>query len=247
MNYTAKDHAFLYGVIAQTALKLYPGCTDAVVSGIKEYGMQRGSRMAQTARAFGDEATMQNYLAYGEWAAGPGEMDVHIVQSSPLSVWNVRRCPWSEEWKERGMLDVGKLYCAYVDTALVKGFNPELVLGIGPTQTAGDSFCLFEWNGADMTPEAAAENKRRQERAGTARLRPWLYHMAHIYKTMGGHLGKTLGEGARAAVYAEADRIAASRYGEDCVAALHAGLLVDYWVSPSCLPSGSLPDLFRFS
>jgi hypothetical protein len=51
MNYTARDHAFVYGAIAQAALSRYLGCEQALVDGIKTYGLQRGTRMAQAAAA----------------------------------------------------------------------------------------------------------------------------------------------------------------------------------------------------
>jgi len=244
MNYTARDHAFVYGAIAQAAFSLYPGCAQVLVDGIKTYGLQRGARMAQTAAAHGDTLNMQHYMAYGEWAPAPGEMDVRVPETSPSAVWNVYKCPWQQEWAEQGMLDVGKLYCAYVDAELVHGFHPALELGTGATQTAGDSFCYFKWTGADMTPEHTEENNKIKEDVGAARLRPWAYHMAHIYKTLGEHMEKALGANARAAVCKAADERLTLRYGADCVVMLHAGLTVDYWVTPYGKKMETISSLF---
>lgn len=244
MNYTARDHAFVFGAVAQAALSLYPGCERALVEGIKAYGRERGGRMAQNAEVFGDTLTMQHYLAYGEWAPAPGEMDIRIPETSPSAVWNVYKCPWQQEWAEQDMLDVGRLYCAYVDAELVRGFNPELELGTGTTQTAGNAFCYFKWNGADMTAEHVEENNAIKEKAGPARLRPWAYHMAHIYKTMGEHLERALGAEGRAAVYQAADERLAARYGTDCVDMLHAGLVIDYRVTPFGKKTDALAHLF---
>ncbi|MGI6623674.1 MAG: L-2-amino-thiazoline-4-carboxylic acid hydrolase [Acetivibrionales bacterium] len=244
MKYTARDHAFVYGTIAKTALSLYPDCKEALIEGIKTYGRQRGFRMAQTASCFGDDLDMQHYLAYGEWSPQPGEMDIEVPEVSPSAVWHVKRCPWKQEWAEKDMLDVGKIYCAYVDSELVRGFNPDLKLGTGKTQTAGDEYCYFKWVGADMSQQNLEENNRIKEKVGNVRLRKWSYHMAHIYKTMGECLQQALGADARARIYEEADKKLLERYGKGCVDLMHAGLTIDYWITPSLKPMHLLKELF---
>lgn len=245
MKFTARDHAFVYGVIAQ---EITAACADSAVileEAIKIYGLQRGSRMGQTADLYGDARTMQHYMAYGEWAPAPGEMDIAIPEESPSAVWNVKKCPWNQEWTEQGMLEVGRLYCKYVDRELVHGFNPELELGIGTTQTGGDEYCYFKWNGADMTPEHKAENAEIAGKVGSVRLKTWAYHMGHIYKTMGQVLEEHAGAQTRGAVYAAADKRIAQRYGEETVELMHAGLMLDYWVTPSGKAAALLEHMFR--
>lgn len=244
MKFTARDHAFVYGVIAQEIISCCPDAETILEEAIKTYGLQRGSRMGQTCDAFGDKRTMQTYMAYGEWAPAPGEMDIAIPEESPSAVWNVKKCPWSQEWAEKGMMDVGKYYCKYVDRELVHGFHPDLELGTGTTQTAGDEFCYFKWNGADMTPEHKAENAAIGEKVGQVRLKTWAYHMGHIYKTMGQVLEQHVGEQVRAKVFGQADHRLAQRYGQEMVELMHAGLVLDYWVTPSCKPTHFLAQMF---
>ena len=98
MKFTARDHAFVYGVIAQEVMSR---CTDAeeiLKDAITVYGLQRGSRMGQTCDLFGDERSMQTYLAYGEWAPAPGEMDIAIPEESPSAVWNVKHALGCKAW-----------------------------------------------------------------------------------------------------------------------------------------------------
>ena len=105
MKFTARDHAYVYGVIAQEIMSRCEGAEAILEEAIKVYGLQRGSRMGQTCDLFGDERSMQTYMAYGEWAPAPGEMDIAIPEESPSAVWNVKKCPWSQEWTEKGMLE----------------------------------------------------------------------------------------------------------------------------------------------
>lgn len=188
---------------------------------------------------------MQTYLAYGEWAPAPGEMDIVVTRSSPSAEWHVMKCPWSQEWAEQGMNAVGKYYCQFVDRELVHGYNPQLELGTGTTQTAGDPYCYFQWTGADMTAEHIAENAAIANKVGTVRLKTWAYHMGHIYKTMGCVIEETLGKAAYDAVYGEADRRLENRYGSETVQLMHAGLLLDYWVTPSLKSTGYLKEMFE--
>lgn len=245
MKFTARDHAFLYGVIAQEIVKACDASAEILENAIKTYGLQRGSRMGQTADLYGEERTMQTYMAFGEWAPAPGEMDIAIPVERPSVVWNVKKCPWSQEWAEQGMLDVGQLYCKYVDRELVHGFNPDLDLGIGTTQTAGDEFCYFKWNGADMSPEHKAENAAIAQKVGTVRLKTWAYHMGHIYKTMGQVLEQHTDAATRAKVFAAVDDRIAARYGQETVELMHAGLMLDYWVTPSGKPAALLEKMFE--
>lgn len=245
MKYTARDHAFVYGVIAQELLSAAAEGESVLEECIKEYGLQRGSRMGQTADAFGDKRTMQTYMAYGEWAPAPGEMEIEVPEESPSAVWNVKKCPWSQEWAEQGMLDVGKFYCKFVDRELVHGFDPQLELGTGTTQTNGDDFCYFKWNGADMTPEHKEENAAIGKKVGTVRLKTWAYHMGHIYKTMGEVIEKRLGAAVRVQVYEKADRRLAEHFGSPLVELMHAALVLDYWVTPSLKAVDRLGELFQ--
>lgn len=246
MKYTAKDHAYVYGVIAEELLAAYSGEEDETLREcIQVYGLQRGSRMGQTCDAYGDKRSMQTYMAYGEWAPAPGEMEIDVPEESPSAVWNVKKCPWSQEWAEKDMNGVGKYYCKYVDRELVHGFRADLELETGTTQTNGDAYCYFKWIGADMTPEHKAENAEIANKVGTVRLKTWAYHMGHIYKTMGEVIEKRLGTEARKVVYEKADERLAAYYGSEMVELMHAGLMLDYWVTPSLKKAELLSAMFE--
>ena len=95
-----------------------------------------------------------------------------------------------------------------------------------------------------MTAEHKAENAAIATKVGSARFRTWQYHMAHIYKTMGVVIEETLGQPAREAVFAKADRRLAERYGESLVELMHIALMIDFWVTPSVRQTRRLTELF---
>lgn len=245
MLFNAHDHAFIYGVIAEETLKNDASNKEALVKGIIIYGNQRGARMAQLANMHGKVLSMKNYLAFGEWAPAPGEMDVRIVETSPDAVWNVYKCPWNAEWKEKDMLQMGELYCKYVDAALVKGFNNDLELGLGSNQSKGDEFCYFKWNGADMTDKNKEDNAIIQKELGNERIRSWEYHCGHIYKTLRETLANEIGAEKTDEIFEKADTRIESELGAEAVELMHAGLLIDYWVCPSGKDVGLIKRFFR--
>lgn len=230
---TARDHAYIYGIITMEALDKYPQAKESLISGIKLYGNQRGARMAQYARKMGEDLSMQHYLAFGEWSPAPGEMDIEIPQETPDAVWKVKKCPWNTEWTEKGMLEAGKLYCRYVDQALVAGFNRNLQLFIGMNQSNGDPYCYFKWQQADMTPEHKQANSELQGKIGKGRIRSWEYHCAHIYKTLYQQLCEGIGTDKADLIYDAADKRIASELGKETVKLMHLGRLIDFWQSPA--------------
>lgn len=46
--------------------------------------------------------------------------------SQPDGSLKVTQCPWFTQFKEMGLRDAGALYCQDLDSAISRGFNPEL-------------------------------------------------------------------------------------------------------------------------
>ena len=61
------------------------------------------------------------------------------------------KCPWYGIWKEKGLLDYGKYFCKEIDSALVRGFNPDLELEVKSTRTTGGQYCDFIFKDADLS------------------------------------------------------------------------------------------------
>lgn len=244
MEFCARDHAWLYGVLAQEIRRERPEDFPAILqAAVEAYGAQRGSRMGQAADACGFPRSMLTYLSCGEWTAAPGESSLEIAGTDPI-VWHVTACPWQAEWAREGMTDVGRYYCRSVDRALVHGFNPELELTIGEEMTAGDGYCYFRWNGAAQTDETRRQMEAMAEESRPLRLKSWVYHMGHLYKTMGEVLEEKAGSDIRRSVYSVADSRIEARFGHEAVELLHAGLALDYGVNPTPDAASQLGKFF---
>lgn len=195
-GFTATHHALLFAWISRAVIQRTDQAMGEAVMrlAVRRYGEQRGRRMALRAQAGGRSLTMDNYLAYGEWQAEPGEMSGETVATEPHLTRHVHSCPWHRAWEAEALMPYGRIYCLEIDEALVRGFNPDLRLDVNSTQTAGDPFCEFVYHGA----------ARDQVHRGL--VMPWDYHAGHLFKTMGevvvAHLGQA---GAEAIEEALAD------------------------------------------
>lgn len=183
---TARSHAYLFGIIAKEVIDTYgEKGVKAVTQGVITYGEQRGRRMAQRTVADGLELSVLNYVAYGEWAAEPGEMDFSIPTKNPDVQFYVKKCPWYDIWQENHFLEkYGYLYCKYVDIAIAKGYNPDIQFDILTNRGLGDEVCDMRIRDAYASEKDEAELSARIKKLGNKVKMPWDYHCAHLYKAM---------------------------------------------------------------
>jgi hypothetical protein len=182
---------------------------------VRRYGEERGHRMALRAEAAGERLSMANYLAYGEWTADPGKIEQTIVEQGADVRMTVHRCPWHAAWAENDLMAYGRLYCLEIDKALVRGFNSALELDVNATRPNDGEPCEFVFH----------EIRERVARKGT--VMPWVYHVGHLYKTVGDVIAEGLGAAGRAAA-AEALEAFAGRYGEEAAEVVLAYGNVDF-------------------
>ena len=199
MEMTARDHALLFAALAKSVIQeigVEKG-EPLIRQGVREYGRQRGKRMALRAGKYGHALTMDNYFAYGEWAVPKNEMHFKFVEKAPHARMHICRCPWHETWKENRVLEFGKYFCQEIDEALVRGFNPDLVLQVNSTRTNGGECCDFIFRDAGLSFfKFLGLAFKKKVRPGKAAVMPWEYHCGHLYQTMGRSLRRELGERA---------------------------------------------------
>ncbi len=227
-----EHHATLFGIMVRNAIAIAgQEGLNAAAEGVKAYALQRGSRMRTRALANGDPLTFAAYMAYSEWAAPSGSIQIAAAQRSPTYITRTLACPWHAAWLERGMLEEGYCYCKYIDEYLVRGFNNQLVLGVNSVHTDGVSeYCEFVWNGLDFTPQAELELEAMRRRVQGDSIRSWEYHIAHLFAAMSAALTSLTG-GDRGIITKSRDEFVAAcgaAYGPHAARVLDAARHIDF-------------------
>lgn len=197
--FTAQHHALLFTSISKIVIhKIGEENGEKLIrKAVKKYGQQRGKRMALRARNNGHDLSVANYFAYGEWELPKGEMDFKLIEKKPDARLNIFKCPWYAAWKENNLLEYGKYFCKEVDTALVKGFNPDLEIKVNSTQTNGEELCDFVFKDAEITFFKLLNLVYKKKiKPGASAIMPWEYHAGHLFKTVGEVIKHELGTAA---------------------------------------------------
>ena len=178
------DHAALFALLIKQALSLGGKGEETAAKGLILYGRERGLRMAMRCLADGNPLTLRNYLNYGEWEDSRKWSDFRPVAFQPFEM-EALACGWCESWKKHGLLEYGKMYCQWVDPALVHGFNPEASFSMGETISRGGERCRFYFRDATFR-DADDFHKDVAERAQARprRVRDFLYHAGHGLSAM---------------------------------------------------------------
>lgn len=209
-QFTARHHALLFAWIAREVVARVgePMAAPALRAAVRSYGEQRGHRMALRAQQDGQPLSMAVYLSYREWRADTDEMQqTGVPWRGDLRV-DVHRCCWATTWRQEGLVPYGKYYCQEIDQALVRGFNPELLIDVRGTMTNGARACHVVYHGAFEGTVVHEETQRPPEQ----RVLPWSYHTAHLYATVSQVLKRDLGPEGAAASQAALD-VFASHFG----------------------------------
>lgn len=227
---TEVHHALLFAWIGKAVVEQAGEQTGEAVlrTAIRQYGEERGRRMALRAQANRHPLTMANYFAYGEYEISPGEMDLKITRRSPHARLCISKCPWHTAWREDGLLALGRLYCLEIDQALVRGFNPALQLDVKATRTSGAAECEFIYHDADPTlPNLLLLRYRKAVRPGAKAVMGWDYHVGHLFTTLEKIIVQELGEEGQRAIEAGLVEFA-ERYGAQAAQRVAASRSKDY-------------------
>jgi len=181
-----KQHAVMFGLLAKGICENFGEDADALLmEAVQAYGMERGTRMAKRCVANGDPLDMASYVAYGEWSFSGGFEKTQPDPDCAYLNYHVLNCPWCTAWKEYDLADYGTYYCRCVDKAILKGFNPELVLNM-PTWLSHPehSYCDFHWESAANNQERVDKIKAISQKLNGVQVRDFQYHTAHELSTI---------------------------------------------------------------
>jgi hypothetical protein len=235
-GFTEIHHAMLYAWIAKAVIERVGKQKGETIirKATRQYGEERGHRMALRAQANKHLLSMVNYIGYGEYKI-IGEFDLKIIERVPHARIRIPKCPWHTTWKENGLLSFGGLYCLEIDPALVRGFNPELRVDVNATLPNGATQCEFVYNNADVTIlNYLVIQYRKMIRPGAKAVMPWDYHVGHLFSTLEKVVVEELSQVGQEAIEDGLNEFA-ERYGEQAMRKVVASRSKDYQSVPEGL------------
>lgn len=174
--FSEQSHAFI-AAMYYNKLKEHFGDTGiaAFIHATQQCGLQRGHRMALRALRDGKPLDIFSYREYGELIRTPDapETILEVESVSPDYVYKITACPWHVQFEKMGALEAGSVYCAQIDEALYRGFNPDIEF-TAPHNLSRDGFCRHVT--ANVFLDEAPHVKQKDELAHT-----FDYHCAHLY------------------------------------------------------------------
>ena len=179
MGFTEESQTFLVAAYYRELKETFgERGIEAFVHAVKQYGMQRGNRMAQRAIRDGQKLDYITFCRYGEWEPSEEVVAAGKVSKTQIAGYipdyelHVLTCPWYRGF-EKFDSEAGALYCANLDEAINQGFNGRIPFRTVQTMHTADC-CIFRVLDAGITPETDLRH-----RPGT--VRGFDYHCADVY------------------------------------------------------------------
>jgi pyrroline-5-carboxylate reductase len=195
--FTPKMHALLLGLFARNAKALAgEQGQSAVETGVIQYGMERGARMAKRAENNGDTLSSFNFQVYGEWTSAPGDMEAKHLKDGAQYIAEVTKCPWYTTWQSYGFLEEGISYCKHIDESVSKGFSEDVPFSVLGVRPLGDESCRFVWKDLPFDKETLTNIGEKKKSVGASTVKDWEYHTQHLFSSLKNSLTESLGDGA---------------------------------------------------
>lgn len=156
------------------------GGRQVFLRAVQLYGEERGRRMSLRALRDKNPLDLISYFAYSEWTPTPGFFDLTMSPGSGLVDEQVFRCPWAGVFREAGCPECGRAYCQEIDCAILRGFQPSLVLEVTQTQHDTDR-CQFYFRGKEVREDVFQQADLRLLQAGSPVALPFHYHCGHVW------------------------------------------------------------------
>ena len=178
MGFNEKVHAYLAAQYYQ-ALKEQFGERGraAFIHAVQYYGFQRGRRMAQRAIWDGKPLTHPTFMEYNELLDSKDQdvvpADGELESLSPDYVLHITNCPWHDQFQVMGCLEAGGVYCSYIDEAVSRGFEPEIIFQADKNLNT-DAYCDHRVVGVHYQAFPDAPQKKEYAHA-------FDYHCGHLY------------------------------------------------------------------
>jgi hypothetical protein len=114
---------------------------ETVINVVKKFGERRGKEIADIVKSLGKELTLNNYFIYSTFDGGQTtKYKVNVVDGNIELV--IRQCVFCDGCEDWDKLEYGKIYCDYIDEAILKGYNPNLKIEVPAMLSHGDKRCI---------------------------------------------------------------------------------------------------------
>jgi hypothetical protein len=117
---------------------------EVIENAVKKYGEERGRRIANLVKSLGKELNLKNFFIYGDLDAKSTLKYKPKIVDGNIEIVG-RDCAFCNGCKEWNKLKYGKIYCEFIDVAILKEYNPNLKIEVPSTLTKGDKKCILRY------------------------------------------------------------------------------------------------------
>ncbi|NCB41131.1 MAG: hypothetical protein EOM59_00705 [Clostridia bacterium] len=225
-DFTELQHAYIVARFFKRLIEMFEDRgLQAFILATHKYAEQRGSRMAQRAIRDGKPLTFATYREYGEWQSTEAADNLmggflqDVISNEPDYEVHIKACPWAFQFAAMGMQECGVIYCAHLDKALARGFNPYLVFDV-PQSVNNHDCCIQIMRDVDFT-ENQVFNKDSKNVKG------FDYHCGHVFSTFSSLVKSIFGE-AGAQISQDVLHDFSQAYGENAAQTLKSFETLDF-------------------
>jgi hypothetical protein len=134
----------LFAVMAKTIIdEVGRDKGEAIIEkAVKDFGEERGRRVAERVKAAGKPLSLKNFLVFGDLDSSTAISFVPNIEDGDLSL-SINRCDFSKYPDDWGMGEYFHYYCKYIDKSTLRGYNARLKLEVPKTLSGGDNVCIL--------------------------------------------------------------------------------------------------------
>jgi hypothetical protein len=114
---------------------------NAIVTSVKQFGKRRGKEIAELVKSKGKELTLKNFMIYNTFnSSDTAKYKINIVEGNvEVVIRSCIFCDGCEDWDKK---EFGKIYCEYIDQAIMEGYNPDIKFELLSSLTHGEKRCI---------------------------------------------------------------------------------------------------------
>jgi hypothetical protein len=137
--------AVLFAFTAQAVMEAHgpDKGEDLLKIAVENFGRARGKRIASIVAGQGMPLTLKNWLIYSD--IDSRNFDPHPDLNNDDLVVKAGECTFWKAAQAFGLGDDAKIYCKYVDYAILEGYNPEIKLVLEDRHQSGKDHCVFRY------------------------------------------------------------------------------------------------------